>query len=88
MTDKILPGGGVVITSTGGIQHARYLALAGALHLETLGMKRRGRSVYALIKEEFNLKGSKQRVLLQFCEMHNIMEYYNRLTRRADAQEP
>ena len=37
-----------------------------ALKLEIYGMKTRGRSAYALIKEIYNLKGSKQKVLEQF----------------------
>ena len=37
-----------------------------ALKLEIYGMKTRGRSAYALIKEMYNLKGSKQKVLEQF----------------------
>jgi hypothetical protein len=32
-------------------------------------MKRRGRSAYALIKEIYGLKGSKQRVLEQFTKI-------------------
>ena len=41
----------------------RIRTLMGALKLETKGMKRRGRSVYAIVKEEFKLKGGKQKVL-------------------------
>jgi len=33
--------------------------------LEIAGMKRRGRSAYSIIKEEFGFKGNKQRVLKQ-----------------------
>ena len=40
----------------------RLLTLRSALELEILGMKRRGRSVYAIIKEEFGFKGNKQKV--------------------------
>ena len=43
----------------------RMKALQSALKLEILGMKRRGRSVYSIIKEEFGFKGSKQKVLQQ-----------------------
>ena len=48
-----------------------------ALKLEMYGMKTRGRSAYALIKEIYNLKGSKQRVYEQFTaliEAKKIME--------------
>lgn len=44
----------------------RMLALKGALKLEILGLHRRGRSAYSIIKEEFGLKGSKQSVLAQY----------------------
>jgi hypothetical protein len=43
----------------------RMKTLRGALKLETLGMKRNGRSVYSIVKEEFGFKGSKQKVLEQ-----------------------
>ena len=43
----------------------RLLSLRSALELEILGMKRRGRSVYAIIKEEFGFKGNKQKVYNQ-----------------------
>jgi hypothetical protein len=44
----------------------RMMSLKGALRLEVKGMKRRGRSAYSIVKEEFALKGNKQRVLEQF----------------------
>ena len=40
-----------------------------ALKLEIYGMKRRGRSAYVLIKEQYKLKGSKQKVLEQFTKI-------------------
>ena len=43
----------------------RLRALRGALKLEILGMKRGGRSVYSIIKEEYGFKGNKQKVLQQ-----------------------
>tara|TARA_R100000963_G_C4598505_1_gene73106 strand:- start:245 stop:481 length:237 start_codon:yes stop_codon:yes gene_type:complete len=46
---------------------AHVLSLCYALKLETLGMKRGAnrRSAYSIAKEEFNLKGSKKKVLEQ-----------------------
>jgi hypothetical protein len=42
------------------------LAQRGALKLEIAGMKlSRGRSAFAIIKEQYGLKGTKQRVLEQ-----------------------
>jgi hypothetical protein len=47
----------------------RLKVLASALKLECLGMKRNGPSAYSIIKREFNLKGSKAKVLMQFESM-------------------
>jgi hypothetical protein len=47
------------------IEFYRLRALRSALKLEILGMKRSGRSAYSIIKQEFNFKGSKKRVLKQ-----------------------
>ncbi len=41
----------------------RMKSLAKALELETLGMKKRGRSAYSIVKEEYGLKGNKMTVL-------------------------
>ena len=54
-----------VYDSAAQINFFRMKALRGALKLEVLGMKRRGRSAYALVKEEFGFKGSKAKVLKQ-----------------------
>jgi len=43
----------------------RLKTLRSALRLEMLGMTRRGRSAYAIIKRDMELKGTKQRVLEQ-----------------------
>ena len=40
----------------------RARVLLSALKLECLGMKRNGTSVYATVKREYSLKGSKQSV--------------------------
>ena len=50
------------------ISNVRLVALKGALKLEVAGMKGRGRSAYAVVKEEFGFKGSKQKVLEQLEE--------------------
>ena len=54
-----------VYDSPQAIANFRLRSLRGALKLEIAGMKRRGRSVYSIIKEEFGFKGNKQRVLKQ-----------------------
>ena len=52
----------------------RIAVLVGALKLEVLGMKRRGRSVYAIVKDEFGLRGSKRRVLEQLTDIKERLE--------------
>lgn len=57
-----------------GTQITDYRAkmLLSALKLECLGMKRRGPSVYSVVKAEYNLKGSKQSVYNQLAAiLHN-----------------
>lgn len=51
------------------IDFYRLATLKSALRLEILGMKRRGKSVYSIIKSEFGLKGDKESVYKQVCEL-------------------
>jgi hypothetical protein len=53
---------------TGAEAIARYRAdvLAKGLELEIRGLRRRGRSCYAIIKAEYGLRGSRESVLRQF----------------------
>ena len=45
------------------IEMFRYKTLLRGLRLETQGLQMsRGRSCYSIVKQEFNLKGSKQKV--------------------------
>ena len=53
----------------GGIQFFQLLSRRGALSLEIKGIHRRGRSAYSIAKEEYGLKGSRQKVLDQLNEM-------------------
>lgn len=49
------------------IEMFRYKTLLRGLRLETQGLQMsRGRSCYSIIKNEFGLKGSKQKVYDQF----------------------
>ena len=57
------------ITNPNHIQLYQMVVQKQALKLEIYGMKTRGRSAYALIKEMYKLKGSKQKVLEQFTKM-------------------
>lgn len=53
--DKVLPDGTVVLDTKDGIEFYQLLALRGACKLETLGMKRRGRSALAIARERYGL---------------------------------
>lgn len=58
-----------VLTTPNQIALFRLMTLRGALKMEILGVTRRGRSVYAIVKEELGLKGTKQRVLDQLTDI-------------------
>ena len=47
----------------------RLLTLRQMLKLEMLGMKRRGRSAYSIIKQELGLKGSRETVFKTLSEI-------------------
>ena len=64
----------IVLDTPEDINMFRMLSLKGALGLEVKGMKRRGRSAYSIVKEEFGLKGNKQRVLEQFTPIVEKMK--------------
>lgn len=53
------------------IHKFRFLALKGALKLEIMGMKKRGRSAYSILKSEYGFSGSKKNVLKQMEEELN-----------------
>lgn len=57
---------GSIICTGDGVPLYRMVALKSALKLECVGLKRRGRSAYAIIKEEWGLKGTRESVLEQF----------------------
>jgi len=63
----------IVLDTPEQIKSYRILTLKAALKLEIKGMKRRGRSVYSIVKEEFGFKGNKQKVYDQLC--HYISEH-------------
>lgn len=47
------------------IKDFQFVARKGALKLEIAGLKKRGRSAYAIIKEAYGYKGSRESVLKQ-----------------------
>lgn len=51
------------------IEKYRLKTLLSALKLETLGMKRSGKSIYSIVKQEFNLKGNKKKVYEDFKKL-------------------
>jgi hypothetical protein len=63
--------GGVVCITGPSIAVYRLIVLRSALRLEKLGMKRRGRSALAIVKEEFGLKGNRDSVYEQFDRIVN-----------------
>ena len=64
----------MIITNPENIDLYTVKAKRVALVLEMKGMKKRGRSAYSLIKEEFGLKGNKQKVFEQLGEIIETME--------------
>lgn len=50
----------------------RLSMLCHALRLEMLGMKRHGRSVYSIVKEEFGFKGNKENVYNQLVTLTKL----------------
>lgn len=59
--------GSVIVDTPKGIACFQMLARKHALRLETLGMRRRGASVFSIIKQEYGLRGSKEKVLREFA---------------------
>ena len=65
-----------MITDRTSINNFRILTLVKGLKLELLGMKRsRGKSCYQLLKEEFGLKGSKQKV---YDQLNQVLENWKK----------
>lgn len=56
---------GFVITGEADIRLFQLITWKHALKLEILGMTRRGRSVYSIVKDNLGFKGSKHQVLEQ-----------------------
>jgi hypothetical protein len=58
-----------VITGSHNIKVAQMIAQRSALKLECRGLKKRGRSMYAIIKQHYGLRGNRESVYTQFCEL-------------------
>ena len=59
----------MILTKPYEIDWFRLLHMRRGLRLEIAGMKSRGRSCYAMAKEELGVKGNRQKVLDQVNEM-------------------
>ena len=57
------------LTTPQQIDRFRAYVLMSALALEIKGLKRSGPSAYSIIKREFNLKGSREKVLTQLQQL-------------------
>jgi hypothetical protein len=64
---------GTMINTPGQIQLFRMYCQKAALKMEMLGLKKKGRTAYSMIKEEYDLKGSKKSVLEQ---LQILIEHY------------
>jgi len=58
-----------MIDTPEGIAFFQLAARKGALGLELKGLKRHGRSAYSICKEVYGLKGNKQKVYDQMCQL-------------------
>jgi hypothetical protein len=59
----------MILTDFDQIAVARMLTLRKGLQLEIKGMRHSGRSCYSIIKKEFDLTGTRARVLEQFEQL-------------------
>ena len=59
----------MIINTPYKIELYRLARLKSMIKLEVLGMKRRGRSAYSIVKEELGIRGNKKRVLEQVTEL-------------------
>lgn len=58
-----------ILTSPEAIEIFRLKTIIKAIELESLGMKRRGRSVCACAKQEFNIKGNRATIIIKLTEI-------------------
>lgn len=68
-----LKHGCVVAEGADAVAVFRILSLRGAMSLELRGLRHSGgRSVIAAVKREFGLRGNREAVYREFCEMHQL----------------
>ncbi len=64
----------MMINNPKSIELFRLLTLRKGLYLEIKGMKKRGKSSYQIIKDEFELKGNKINVYNKFTDYINQLQ--------------
>ena len=74
-----------LLTDFDQIKTARLLTLRKGLQLEIKGLRHSGRSCYSIIKKEFNLTGTRAKVLEQF---EQLIPNFTEITRRDKEQTP
>lgn len=73
-----------VIDTPEGIRFVQLVARRGALKLELIGLKRRGRTAYSICKQVYKLKGSRTNVLEQLNGMIAEAHQANRARARVE----
>jgi len=68
VSDRHNTDGAVVLTGAA-IDRFRLSTLRRGLKLEILGMHKRGRSCYTIVKDEFGFKGNRKKVLAQLVAL-------------------
>ena len=58
-----------MIDSPSEIMLAQMIIRKKALYLETIGLKKKEKSMYSIIKKEYGLRGNKKSVYTQYCEL-------------------
>ena len=61
----------MILETNAQIDYFKLSMLCHALRLEMLGMKRRGRSVYSIVKSELGLKGDRDSVYRQLLALRD-----------------
>ena len=74
----------IILITPNDISLFRLLILRSALKLEVLGMSRRGRSAYTIVKSELGFRGSKAKVLEQLtAHIKTLQESYDATTAKS-----
>jgi hypothetical protein len=84
-------GGGTIIVGEQNVRNVRLYVWRSGLKLEIMGMKKRGSSMFAIVKKALDLKGNKIKVLQglnkAIVEMERTMGFKEEEIERKQAQE-